>query len=71
MPIRLIATRNGVLHYRWDDAKSGVSGDKIAAVAEVKNAGWIVGSGSWEDEFTAAACSTCRFSSRCTTPIKS
>ena len=51
----LIATRNGLLHYYWDDAKSGVSGDKIAAVAEVKNAGWIVGSGSWEDEFTAEA----------------
>ena len=51
----LINVRNGVLHYPWTDSKTGVSGDKIAAVAEVKNAGWIVGSGSWEAEFTAEA----------------
>jgi len=51
----LINVRNGVLHYPWTDSKTGVSGDKIAAVAEVKHAGWIVGSGSWEAEFTAEA----------------
>ena len=49
----MLDTKNGIYHYPWHDARTGDTGDKITAVATVGDTGWIVGAGSWEDEFTA------------------
>ncbi|WP_027823909.1 methyl-accepting chemotaxis protein [Laribacter hongkongensis] len=51
----MLTLKNGVLHYDWQDPANGRHGSKIAAVATIDEAGWVVGAGSWEDEFTAAA----------------
>ncbi|HJW24879.1 MAG TPA: Cache 3/Cache 2 fusion domain-containing protein [Rhodocyclaceae bacterium] len=50
---RMYELRDGVFYYDWTDPKTSVSGLKIAAVATVKSTGWVMGAGSWMDEFTA------------------
>lgn len=50
---RMYDLRDGVFYYDWTDPKTSMSGLKIAAVATVKSTGWVIGAGSWVDEFTA------------------
>lgn len=52
---QMIELKNGTFYYDWVDSRTDKSGQKIAAVATVKSAGWIVGAGSWVDEFTEEA----------------
>lgn len=47
--------KNGAFRYHWVDPKSNKEGEKIAAVAMVPGTNWMVGSGSWTDEFTVEA----------------
>ena len=49
---RILTLKNGTLHYPWTDPRDGRSGSKIAAVATVRGSNWVVGAGSWVDEFT-------------------
>ncbi|SDG71155.1 methyl-accepting chemotaxis protein [Propionivibrio dicarboxylicus] len=50
----MIEKRSGTLHYDWT-SEDGKSGRKLAALAELKDSGWIVGAGTWVDEFTIEA----------------
>lgn len=51
----LVKMGDGILYYDWVDGKTGREGSKVAAVATIPSAGWVVGAGSWSDEFTAPA----------------
>ncbi|TJZ74271.1 methyl-accepting chemotaxis protein [Chitiniphilus eburneus] len=48
----LVKQRNGTMEYEWPD-KDGNMRMKTVAFAEVPSWGWIVGTGSYIDEFTA------------------
>lgn len=50
----MLDKRSGTLYYDWTDA-NGKSGRKLAALTELKESGWIVGAGTWVDEFTVDA----------------
>ena len=50
----MIEKRSGTLYYDWT-GEDGKSGRKLAALAELKDSGWIVGAGTWVDEFTLDA----------------
>ncbi|GAA5786373.1 methyl-accepting chemotaxis protein [Chitiniphilus shinanonensis] len=48
----LVEKRNGTMEYEWPDADGNMR-MKTVAFAEVPSWGWIVGTGSYIDEFTA------------------
>lgn len=49
---KMTGMRDGIFYYDWVDPTTQHSGQKVAAVATVKSSGWIVGAGSWVDEFS-------------------
>ena len=50
----MIEKRNGTLYYEWPTS-DGKTATKLVSLAELPSANWIVGAGTWVDEFTIEA----------------
>ena len=51
---QMIEKKNGTLYYEWD-TPSGQTATKLISLAELKGSNWIIGAGTFIDEFTVEA----------------
>ncbi len=50
----LIEKKNGTIYYELE-TPAGKKAEKLVSLVQLKNANWIVGAGTWTDEFTVEA----------------
>ncbi|MBV5337232.1 MAG: Cache 3/Cache 2 fusion domain-containing protein, partial [Deltaproteobacteria bacterium] len=50
----MIDKKNGPLYYEWQ-APDGTTGTKLISLSTLRGTNWIIGAGTWVDEFTTEA----------------